>query len=101
MGEKEKLLSTKLEAINVVRQAYCSNAMVGNHCFRNHRQLTDVLDDDPDTKAKFDAVFKCFHEIMILVSAKRFLDDSEVARVRVLCNSFAILIHNVFPEEDA
>ena len=101
MGEKEKLLSTKLEAINVVRQAYHSNAIVGNHCMsilRNHRQLTDVLDDDPDTKAKFDAVFKCFHEIMILVSAKRFLDDSEVARVRVLCNSFAILIHNVFPD---
>ena len=101
MGEKEKSLSEKLEAIHVVRQAYHSNAIVGNHCMlilRHHRQLTDVLSDDPDMKAKFDAIFSCFHDIMILASAKRFLDDSEVARVRELCVSFATLFHDVFPD---
>ena len=101
MGLKEKSLSEKLEAIHVVRQAYHSNAIVGNHCMlilRNHSTLTDVLKDDPETKAGFDALFSCLHEIMILAGAKRFLAESEIVRVRELSVSFAVLYHNVFPD---
>ena len=61
-GEKEKLLSAKLESIHVVRQAYHSNAIVGNHCMsilRNHELLTDVINDDPEKRNQFNAVLKC------------------------------------------
>ena len=60
--EKEKQLSVLLERIHVVRQAYHSNAIVGNHrmlILKNYLQLITVLLHSPEEKNKFD-LFKCF-----------------------------------------
>ena len=54
IGDKQKLLLSKLESINVYTQAYHSPSFVGNHCkiiLKLHYILTDVLTSEGDSRS--------------------------------------------------
>ena len=51
MGPRERILSSKLEEIKVVRQAYHGTVFVGNHCklvLKNHGTVCSAISDKID-----------------------------------------------------
>ena len=100
MGPKEKELSDALESINVIRQAYHGNVMVGNHCIKvleKHSVLTSVLGEVGNMYNWF---FSALSDIMKLVMARRFLEEDEIKRLEELCHGFGAKFPTVFPDRN-
>ena len=101
LGDREKKLELALEHMKVVRQAYHGNVMVGNHSkivLERHKELTEVIADHPELKAKFDRLFEIFGEAMRYTMARRFLLEDEIEKLEELVIEFGKLFPVYFPE---
>ena len=101
VGTREKQLINALEFIEVVRQAYHGNVLVGNHCItvlRKYSFLSSVINDQP-VRENFDEIFSLMAQIIILVMARRFLAPEECCKLQKLCESFGEKFQSIFPKE--
>ena len=102
VGPYEQALLNALDSLNVVRQAYHGNVMVGNHCHKvleGFTTLTNVLPHEDD-RARFNTVFRVFDSIMELVLAKRFLSANEIDLLAQRCNEFGVVFPKNLPERN-
>ena len=99
-GPSERRLNEALKSIHVIRQAYHGNVFVCNHCIyilKKYVVLTSVIEDQDNTKEKFDEMFGLLSEIMKLVMAPRFLSEEEIDNLKKYCFSFGEKFPVTFP----
>ena len=100
VGSREKRLTDALESINVVRQAYHGNVMVGNHCvilLKMYLVLTSVIEDHIVAREHFNEIFSLLAAIMNLVIAQRFLTEDECNDLEKLCEGLGGKFQIFFP----
>ena len=89
----ERQLLGTLDRIKVVRQAYHGNVFIGNHCkiiLKNYEKLCDVVSDEPEFHEIISECFRIYSELDKLISAKRFLTETEINTVKSLCMGLEI-----------
>ena len=102
MGGYEKQLDLALTVLNVVRQAYHSKVMVGNHCqkvLNRFEVLTKVIGED-SLEDRFNESFSTFSQAMKLIMVRRFLSADEIEKLCSLCNKFGTSFPINFPDRN-
>ena len=102
IGDYERQLLETLDRIKVVRQAYHGNVFIGNHCkiiLKNYEKLCDVVSDEPEFHEHISECFRIYSELDKLISAKRFLTETEINTVKSLCTGFGNFT-KYFPNEN-
>ena len=102
VGPFERELLSVLDDMNVDRQAYHSNAFVGNHCkiiLEKRAMFSDVLNKlDVDFCKKMLEVMEEFSEAHHLMTAKKMLNAKDQCLLKQHCQNFGRLYPMYFPE---
>ena len=64
---------------------------IGNHCkiiLKNHEKLYDVVSDEPEFHEHISECFCIYSELNTLISAKRFLTETDINTAKSLCTGF-------------
>ena len=103
VGPFETELLSVLDDMNVDRQAYHSNAFVGNHCkiiLEKRAMFSDVLNKvDVDFCKKMLEVMEEFSEAHHLMTAKKLLNAKDQCLLKQHCQNFGRLYPIYFPED--
>ena len=93
IGDYERQLLETLDRINVVHQAYHRDVFIGNHykiIFKSYEKLCHVVSDEPGFHEHVSECFRIYSELDKLISAKRFLTETEINTVKSLCMGLEI-----------
>ena len=102
IGDYERQLLETLDMIKIVRQVYHGNVFIGNHCkiiLNNYEKLCDIVSDEPEFREHIPECFRIYSEFDKLISAKRFLTETEINTVKSLCTGFGYFT-KYFPNEN-
>ena len=91
IGDYERQLLEILDRIKIVHQAYHGNVSISNHCkiiLNNYEKLCDVVSDEPKFQKHISECFRISSEFDKLISAKRFLTETEINTVKSLWAAF-------------
>ena len=102
IGEYEQQLLENLDRMKVVRQIYHGKFFIGNHCkliLKNYEKLCDVVSDQQELDEHISECFHIYSEFNKLISAKRFLTETEINTVNSLCMGLGSFT-KYFPNED-